>query len=271
MNNQIFNALLKEAQFTNEMLRAGVSQIGTADYASKGKYFQAFTSLSTGIERIGKLSLILDHYIDHSGNFPIDSALTNQIGHNLVMPYSMSKEIVIKRSIRFEYLKNLDDQLSQNVLAVLSHFAKGERYSNINLVVGKPNTSDPIGDWFENVDQLILKSYISKSDESKIKFNAQVIRQLLNDFMIVQYTSETGTEITDIQDASYRTGLNTAVIPFRRLAVLKIARYWVELLSQLQSLSMRLRRGDIPFFDEVFAAFLNSDQYFLTDNPWDET
>jgi hypothetical protein len=49
----IFRALLREAEFTKQMLASGATQIRAANYATKGIYFQAFTSLSTGIERIG--------------------------------------------------------------------------------------------------------------------------------------------------------------------------------------------------------------------------
>lgn len=58
-----FVALLKEAQFTREMLATGPTRIRNANYAKKGVYFQAFTSLSTGLERIGKLRLIVDKTI----------------------------------------------------------------------------------------------------------------------------------------------------------------------------------------------------------------
>ena len=70
MFTDTFNALNKEAQFTREMLGSGATQIGKANYATKGVYFQAFTSLSTGLERIGKLCLMIDHSIDHNGRFP---------------------------------------------------------------------------------------------------------------------------------------------------------------------------------------------------------
>jgi len=67
---ETFKALLKEAQFTKEMLGSGATQIRKANYATKGVYFQAFTNLSTGLERIGKLCLMLDHYIETNGKFP---------------------------------------------------------------------------------------------------------------------------------------------------------------------------------------------------------
>jgi hypothetical protein len=55
---QTFIALVNEAEFTKEMLGAGATQIRQANYATRGIYFQAFTSLATGLERIGKLCLM---------------------------------------------------------------------------------------------------------------------------------------------------------------------------------------------------------------------
>jgi hypothetical protein len=53
MISETFEALSKEAHFTREMLGAGATQIRSANYASKGVYFQAFTSLSTGLSALG--------------------------------------------------------------------------------------------------------------------------------------------------------------------------------------------------------------------------
>jgi len=72
-------------------------------------YFQAFTSLSTGLERIGKLCLMLDHYIDHNRQFPDSTYMKNQIGHNIAMIYQQSKTIIAKYSISMNFLQHLDD------------------------------------------------------------------------------------------------------------------------------------------------------------------
>ena len=96
--NEQFKALLKEAQFTKEMLGTGVTQIREANYAKKGVYFQSFTSLATGLERIGKLCLMLDYYIDNKGKFP-DSKYFKKIGHDISHIYAESMGIVQKRSV----------------------------------------------------------------------------------------------------------------------------------------------------------------------------
>ena len=94
-----FRALLNEAQFTGELLGSGATQIRHANYATKGIYFQAFTSLSTGLERIGKLCLMLDRYIELNGSFPDLKYLRNELGHNLILIYQKSRKIVVDRSL----------------------------------------------------------------------------------------------------------------------------------------------------------------------------
>src|SRR5256885_10360503 len=124
--NEQFKALLKEAQFTKEMLGSGVTQIRKANYAKKGVYFQSFTSLATGLERIGKLCLMLDYYIDNKGKFP-DSKYFKKIGHDISHIYAESMGIVQKRSVSLKFLKNLDGAIHQNILTILSDFACGDR------------------------------------------------------------------------------------------------------------------------------------------------
>jgi hypothetical protein len=98
MISKTFHALANEAAFTMEMLGSGVTQIRKANYASKGVYFQSFTSLSTGLERIGKLCLMLDHYINHHGAFPDATFMKEEICHKIGAIYERSAAVVSRRS-----------------------------------------------------------------------------------------------------------------------------------------------------------------------------
>lgn len=71
-----------------------------------------------------------------------------------------------------------------------------------------------------------------------------------------------------LEAASRLTGLNKAVAPIRQLLVMQIIRYWVEVLVELQYLAMRSGKDDIPHLAEVFAMFLNDDQYIKTRKTW---
>lgn len=269
MFTETFKALNKEAQFTKEMLGSGATQIRNANYATKGIYFQAFTSLSTGLERIGKLCLMLDHFIDHSGRFPDFDYMKNKIGHKIGVIYDKSLNVISKRSIAMKFLSNLNDPIHQAMLKILAEFAQGDRYSNIDLIVGSKRQSDPIASWFNAVDVPLYETRVSKKKKETIHGNAAVIAAALVPHVMVRHTSETGGEITDIEDASRRTGMQAAVAPYRQLYVLQIIRYWVELLSSLQYTAMRTGSEDIPFFSEVFAPFYNDDSYIKTRKMWD--
>jgi hypothetical protein len=268
--NETFKALAKEAQFTKEMLGSGATQIRSANYATKGIYFQAFTSLSTGLERIGKLCLMLDHYVETRGKFPDFDYMKKEIGHKISIIYLKSMSVINNRSISLKYLRNLDGTIHQNILKVLSEFAEGDRYSNINLLVGSGRQNDPAASWFEKVDQVIFQSCVSAKKKSKIAHNARIANQMLGGFTSVLHSSETGTEITDVQEASYRTGMQEAVAPYRQLFVLQIIRFWVELVWDLQYKAMGIGKQEIPFFSEIFAHFYNADSYFKTRKTWDK-
>lgn len=268
MFSPTFKALNKEAQFTKEMLGSGATQIRNANYSTKGIYFQAFTSLSTGLERIGKLCLILDHFIKHNGRFPDFDYMKNEIGHNISLIYQKSPEVIINHSITMDFLSALNDPIHQAILKILSEFAMGDRYSNINLVVGSRRQNDPIASWFNQVDTPLYETRVSNKKKKSIQKNTTVIASILGANSMVMHTSETGGEITDIKEASQRTGIQAAVAPYRQLYVLQIIRYWVELLTALQYKAMQSGSEDIPCFSEVFAPFCNDDSYIRTRKTW---
>src|SRR6185369_1213082 len=262
-----FQALLKEALFTKEMLGTGATQIRRANYATRGVYFQAFTSLYTGLERIGKLSLMLDYRIDH-GKFPDITHLKKEIGHDIVLIYDKSTQVIARRALTMEFLSNLNDPIHYAILTILSEFGKGDRYSNIDLLVGAKRQSDPIAAWHDQVDQPLFEHSVSTRKKAMIRQRAGAVAALLGPFSTVLHTSESGETINDLEDGSFRTGMFQAVAPLRQLYVLQVIRYFTELLVSLHDL-MRSDE-DIPSFSEVFALFYNSDRYLRTRKTWEK-
>lgn len=260
--NDTFKALLHEASFTKEILVSGVTQIRKANYANKGFYFQSFTSLATGLERIGKLCLLLDYYIQNDGQFPDLNYLKNEIRHDLFLLYNKSQNTAQNFKVQFRYLNNLDNPVHQNILNILSNFAKGDRYSNIDFLVTNTRSSDPIAEWHAKVDTILFAEKAPERKKKIIHKNAQLAETILRDTAMITYTSETGINLTDIKSSSYLTGMTDAIVPLRQLYIAQIIRYWVELISHLQHLAMKLGNQEIPYFDEVFSVF-NNDDYSL--------
>jgi hypothetical protein len=163
----------------------------------------------------------------------------------------------------------LDDPIHRAILNVLSGFAKGDRYCNINLLAGKEHQTDPVEQWFRQVDQRIFDTCVSKKRKDTIQNNARLVGELLSPFTLIRHTAETGNDITVVEDASYRTGMFEAVAPWRQFFVLQIIRFWVELLYSLQHLTYLTKELTVPHFSEIFGIFYNSDSYFRTRKTWD--
>jgi hypothetical protein len=261
----IFKALLNEADFTKQMLGSGVTQIGKAGYATKGVYFQSFTSLATGLERVGKLCLMLDYFLDHAA-FPDMKYIKREIGHQISLIHQKLSDLVVRRAIKLDYLQELRDPIHVAIIEVLSDFAEGDRYSNIDLLVGSTGSNDPIAAWFKRVDMPLSELRVPAANKATILRNAQAMEQVLGSWSAVLHTSETGEMITNLGEASLRTGIFEAVAPYRQLYVLQVIRYWVEVLYALQWM---VKDIEVPHFGEIFGAFYNNDSMFRGRKTWD--
>ncbi len=268
-NKKLFDALNKEAQFTCEMLCAGVTQIRNANYARRGIYFQAFTSLSTGLERIGKLCLILDYSIKNNGNYPDNDYLKKKIGHDIETIYQKVLELKQEHRFNFDFQQDLNSDIYQNVLRILSRFGKGDRYSNIDLIVNKRTYDDPIRIWYKQVDLYFFNNLVSPRKKKMIMDNSQIIGQLMEPFTLVRHRNEDENDILNVEDASYRTGIFEAVGPYRQLYTFHIIRFFVEMLVYLQYKMIKEYRLEIPYFSEIFRVFYNDDSYVKRRKTWE--
>ncbi|MFG0397930.1 hypothetical protein [Pseudomonas sp. zjy_11] len=267
-SSEIFNALSREAMFCKELLGAGATQIRKANYAAQGLYFQAFSNLSIGLERIGKLCLTLDHFIVTNGEFPTAEHLKNKIGHDLLKLYERSQDLISERGLGVDRYILQGNAVHQEIMAILSRFAKGDRYSNFDFLVGS-KSSNPAGDWYQRVDLMIFEKSVSSRKKESIKESSITTGEIMGRLGMVWHTSEQGGEINTYEDASYRTGVFEAVAPKRQLYVLQIIRYWANILFELQHLSMQVDHEATPYFTEILGGFGNSDSYFRGRRTWD--
>ena len=269
--NSTFLAFLDEAQFTKELLAIGVTQLYKANYATKGIYYQSFACLSIGIERIEKLCLILDYYIVNNGALPTEDYIRKH-GHKIIELFQTCLKIADQQKIGFHFSCNLNDEIHQSILHVLSDFSESSgRYSNINVLLGKSaEETDCMYQWYRTVDLKLYAQRVSSKKKIGIDKKATIIGTFMRNFTDVQYITEDGAKLDNPIEASKRAGLWEAVAPYRQLYMLQIIRFFVELLNGLGYKSMGIRSIDIPYFSEIFGLFYNSDTYFRSRKTWDK-
>jgi len=258
--DNIFISLLKEAEFTNEMLCSGYGQIRNANFAKKGIYFQAFTSLSTGIERIGKIILLLEHTITNNGQFPDLNFMQKNIGHDIVKIYNDCLDIKIKYNFSFNYKQELNDQIYVNILDILSRFGKGDRYSNIDLMINSRTYDDPITVWYNKIDKYIIEKNIKKAKIEKIKAQANFLHNLTSDYSSVYFFDENESKIDTFYEMYLQGNINTLVGPYRQLYVYHVSRFFVELLLNIDKIIKSNNILSTPYFSELFQMLNLSDE-----------
>lgn len=263
-----YHALLREAAFTKQMLGAGATYIYAANYALHGMYFQAFSSLSVGLERLGKLCVMIDYAIDNNGVFPTNAQMKS-VGHDLMVLYSRSQSIKASKGLNFKFLQDLSDPIQVAILQTLSSFAKGDRYANIDLLARSQQSKDPIEAWARLVDAALYRDKISSKKKASIEERARQ-SSAMDDCSFVFHTAEDGTPIVSYGDAALRALKHGAVAPYRQLFVLQIIRYWVELLCDLEMPAHQVMPNDVPSFNEILGPFCNSDAYIRTRKTWNK-
>ena len=87
--------------------------------------------------------------------------------------------------------------------AIDQRFPKGDRYSNIDLLVGAKRQSDPIEAWHIQVDQPLFNRYVSEKKEDMIRQRTGVITSVLAPHSTALLISETGDTITGIEGVSF--------------------------------------------------------------------
>lgn len=262
-------SISNECSFIKDLLDKGVTEIRKANYSTKGLYFQAFTNLSLGFERVGKICLIIDYAFENRGNFPSHEYLKKDIGHDLKKLYTKSQEIITNRNFSFEYFHKLDSIIHQNVIEILNNFSKGDRYHNIDSILNNSSKTNPINHWRKRVDDIIWNEKISKSKKDKILTNSEIINYLVGDLTYVNFTGDDDVKIDTVQKGSFETGYFNAVSPIRQLVILQIIRYWHELLSELNYLNLEKYHLSIPYLSEFLKDYYNSDKYLKSRKKWD--
>jgi hypothetical protein len=267
--NSVFLAFLKEAQFTRELLAIGVTQLYKANYADKGLYYLAFTCLSTGLERIAKICLILDYFINNNGALPNENYVRKQ-GHKINSLFKICSHIVEYHDISLNFLTTLDGEIHQSIFQVLTDFAHSSgRYSDIDILTGKRRDSNCMQKWYQTIDLALYEKCIALKKRLVIEERAKTIGTALAQFASFYYIDEDNNFLDDPVEASKRTEIWKAVAPHRQLYMLQIIRYFSEIIINLGDRARKIRPEDIPYFSEIFAGFYNDDTYFKSRKMWD--
>ncbi|WP_029689141.1 hypothetical protein [Thermoanaerobacter sp. A7A] len=264
-------ALKREAELAAEHLAIGVTALGKANYAQQAYYYQAFFALSIGLERAAKLALVVDYVLENKGAYPSNKEIRGY-GHNLKELLDRVDQIAERRGLSGTEGRLPRSEIHVEIIEILSDFATNvTRYYNLDFVTGNPFTAqrtDPIQAWYVKVTLPILNKYYKPHYMRQQEQKAKLIEQLIGKSTLVLFHDETGNTLDSVYEASIQATITKIAIRYTRMYVLQIIRFIARTLCELGNIAYTERLEDIPYLNDIFGIFNNSDEYFKNRKNW---
>jgi len=175
--------LANEASLTSSLLGNGLNALRQATIYNKGLYYQAFFSLSIGIERLLKIIIICKYRCKHDGQFPENISLKD-MGHDLI------------KLCQYNNVDFKNNMIHTKLIAFLNNFAKNARYYNVDSMIGKTTKhDDPLAEWAEIENDIIYTIGKRKNIQNK-----EILAQLMDGVMIIRQHDLHGNAMTNSMD-----------------------------------------------------------------------
>lgn len=144
----------------------GFDLLHRSNFDFPGSIYSTFFQLSTGLERLMKIVVTLDHKTKHNLGNPTDKQL-RAFGHSINSLYAKCQAIAAERDPSAAGWFSSGD-LEYVVLGFLSDFAESSRYYNLNqLAGGDTKTDDPLTKWY-HVHMAIVKANLSLTTRENV-------------------------------------------------------------------------------------------------------
>jgi hypothetical protein len=150
--------MAKEGHLMRTSFLNGFDLFHKSSFDFPGIFYSAFFQLSTGLERLMKIVVILDHKTKSDLLNPTDKQL-RALGHSILDLYAACKAIARERDQSLDGWFSSGD-LEHDLLAFLSEFATGSRYYNLDHLAGSAKADDPLTRWY-NIQMAVVEAHLS--------------------------------------------------------------------------------------------------------------
>jgi hypothetical protein len=179
----VFFLLQQECYLTDSCLTTGLTALRNAHVGDKGRFYSAFFNLGTGLERLMKLVVVLDHMTHNQLKAPSIKEMRNTYGHDLLTLYASVGKIA-STSTPTPFTPLVPSSTGYRILQLLSEFSEGTRYANLNQLSGSSIGTDPLAKW-NQILLRIVETEVSKRQRAKVHMQSAQIAEVLKDSSLV--------------------------------------------------------------------------------------
>ena len=252
----IERAISQEAHLSRALLGAGTTSIRLSSSGDPGRMYEAFFGLAQGIERIGKLILVADHYA-RTGAFMAPGEV-ERYRHDLRRLVRAVELVASARGVSLADAPSTSPG-SKAVVGFLTKFAETDRYFNLNrLAQGDSVTiDDPIARWVTLVRAEAPPRRRSPAREQQEARNLSIARYLDENvpLAILDFTSLSGAALNSYEAMTAQTQLDEWVAVEGMLLAVRPIRFLSRTIASLDH-----ARG-LPVFTEFFEDWMMKDSH----------
>jgi hypothetical protein len=145
MYSRTFLLLLNEGHLLQGCLRSALVSLLKSSSVERGPLYAALFNYSIGLERLLKLSLILEHCIANKGVFPSHGQI-KAYGHNVRTLYKAVRKVAERFHVEIPEALRCDE-LDVRLIELLAAFATSGRYFNLDALTDGGKSADPLPEW----------------------------------------------------------------------------------------------------------------------------
>lgn len=266
----VSHALLLETSLAAQTLCSGVTVLRRAEMGKNGIFYEAFFGMATGFERLCKLIIIIDHLLDHEGNFPTNKVLKG-CAHHIQKLFCRVREVRSKYPASDPLSDYPEDAPIGPMLEFLEEFAVSTRYYNLDYLSNREQGAkhgDPIRRWLELVGTEILRLHYSDSTREHHQETASALGNKIGRTAFVFGVSHDGSVVSDLASI-FRQGAQVDVVQeWGQFYALKLARYLSMLVSDLENVAHGRQFLHVPYLSEFLATFRFDDRTLKRLKVW---
>jgi hypothetical protein len=262
----IFSLLQQEGYLTRSCLYTGFAALATAniDDQHKGNFYVAFFQLSIGLERLMKLTLILDFMASNDLKLP-DNKWLKAFSHNLADLLESIRNIekrVSKHNLIDKVLKPYS--LEKEILHFFDEFSQKTRYANLDSLTGRQNIVDPLARW-SRIAHKIFEKDIPVRVKQRIDLEAAKYGLFMNSFSVVM-ASDLEKNPISFEEGFQLSRMFQVVAPLAIWRIMKIVYPIYKTLDEVSGLArgvnVSLHREEmiVPVMYEFFIDFVSNDK-----------
>ena len=252
----IQRAISQEAHLSRALLGAGTTSMRLSSSGDPGRMYEAFFGLAHGIERIGKLILVADHYA-RTGVFMAPGEV-ERYRHDLKRLVRAVEGVATANGLTLDDAPSTDAG-SKAVVRFLTKFAETDRYFNLNrLAQGDSVTiDDPIARWVSLVRAEAPPRRRSPARERQEAMNLSLARHLDENvpLAILDFTSLSGAALNSYEAMTAQTQLDERLAVEGMLLAIRPIRFLSRTIATFD-----YARG-LPVFTEFFDDWMMPDSH----------